>query len=128
MSDDKVLFVGRHLLDRQIVARNDEHVGKVDDVELSDGGDGGAPVLGALLTGQIAYGRRIGGRLGTWIETMAQRLRGNGDPEPRRIDASLLLDIDHSVELNVTTQEVPAGALEHWLRDHFIGRIPGSGP
>lgn len=122
-----VYYLGRHLLDHQIVGVHGEPIGKVDDLELTTDDADGAPVVSALLTGQIAYGRRFGGHLGLWISTTAARLRGDAGSEPRRLDASLIKALTHTVVLNVPAAELPAADLEQWLADHFIGRLPGSG-
>lgn len=127
MSDDRrVLFLGRQLLDRQIVGLHDEPIGKVDDIELEDRGPGTLPVVTGLLTGQIALGARLPGRLGRWATTSGQRLRESGT-EPRRLDVSLVREIGNSIVVNVPAAEFPAPDLEVWLEHHFIARIPGAG-
>jgi hypothetical protein len=96
------MLIGMDLLDRQIVDRDGEPVGKVDDVELDVDADG-TPYVAALLVGQHALGQRIGGRLGSWIAGTARRLSPDYHRGP-----------------------LPDPALESWLRDHLIGRIPGA--
>lgn len=127
MGDVRVWYLGRHLLDKQIVGIHDDQIGKVDDLELTTADDGQPPVVSAMLTGQIAYGRRFGGHLGVWISTMAARLRGSDDTAPRRLDLSLVKSLTHTVFLNVPAADVPTPDLEAWLTQHFIGRLPGAG-
>lgn len=121
---NRVIHASLDLLDRQIVDRDGELVGKVDDVELSDPNEGRLRVT-ALLLGPQAYGHRLGGRLGTWIAAAGTRLAGTS--EPIRIPIDLVDEIAVSIKLNVHIAEVGrAESLDRWLRDHLIGRIPGA--
>ncbi|RYP81583.1 hypothetical protein EKO23_23375 [Nocardioides guangzhouensis] len=64
-----------HLLDRQIVDRDERLVGKVDDVELSEEADGTLRVSGLLL-GTAALLPRFGsGRSGPWLLEPSAGLR-----------------------------------------------------
>lgn len=119
------MLIGLHLLDRQILDRDGEPVGKVDDVEL-DIDDDGTPYVAALLVGQQALGERIGGRLGAWIAGTARRLSPDYDRGPIRIPYDLVADVDSAVNLSVHREVLPDPALETWLRDHLIDRIPGA--
>lgn len=120
-----MLHAGLDLLDRQIVDKDDELVGKVDDVELSDDVDA-APRVIALLLGPQAYGQRLGGRLGTWIASIGARLAGTR--HPIRIPIEVVEDINVSIKLRVAAAEIDrAERLDNWLEKHFIGRIPGAG-
>lgn len=113
------------LLDRQIVDCDDELVGKVDDVELSDPREGALRVT-ALLLGPQAYGQRLGGRPGNSIASAGARLAGT--PEPIRIPVDVVDEVGVSISLKVRLAEIDrVERLDHWLRDHFIGRIPGAG-
>lgn len=113
------------LLDRQIIDSEEELVGKVDDVELTDPADG-PPRVVALLLGAEAYGRRLGGRLGRWVSAAGSRLAGTS--EPIRIPLDLVDTIDVSIRLKVPAAEIDrVETLDHWLRDHLIARIPGAG-
>ena len=121
----KVIYAGLDLLDRQIVDADEELVGKVDDVELTDGDSDHAPRLTALLLGPQAYGRRVGGRVGTWIASMGARLAGTA--EPIRIPIELVDEFGASIRLSVRLRDVErVERLDRWLRERFIGRIPGS--
>ncbi len=122
MSD--ILHAGLDLLDRQIIDAHGDSVGKIDDLELSDIEEGYAPRLVALLLGPQAYGERLGGRMGVWIASHAARL--SGTHEPIRIPVESIKDIGVSIKLKVLVNDVErVEGADHWLRDHFIGRIPG---
>ncbi len=118
------LDVGLDLLDREVIDVEGRPVGKVDDLELSDPADG-PPTITALLLGPAAYGRRLGGRIGEWIEGAGTKLAETA--EAIRIPMDLVDDIDVSVRLRVTAESLQRpNQLEHWLRDRIISRIPGA--
>jgi sporulation protein YlmC with PRC-barrel domain len=119
------MLIGFDLLDRQILDRDGEPVGKVDDVELDVDADG-TPYVAALLVGQHALGQRIGGRLGSWIAGTARRLSPDYHRGPIRIPYDLVSELNSAVNLSVHRELLPDPALESWLRDHLIGRIPGA--
>ncbi|PWU44403.1 hypothetical protein DLJ46_26250 [Micromonospora globispora] len=119
------MLIGFDLLDRQILDRDGEPVGKVDDVELALDTDG-TPYVAALLTGQQALGDRIGGGLGRWIADIARRLAPDRDRGPIRIPYVLVAELTSAVNLSVRREVLPDPPLETWLRDHLIARIPGA--
>ncbi|PWU61978.1 hypothetical protein DLE60_02790 [Micromonospora globispora] len=119
------MLIGFDLLDRQILDRDGEPVGKVDDVELALDTDG-TPYVAALLTGQQALGDRIGGGLGRWIADIARRLAPDRDRGPIRIPYDLVAELTSAVNLSVRREVLPDPPLETWLRDHLIARIPGA--
>jgi sporulation protein YlmC with PRC-barrel domain len=119
------MLIGFDLLDRQIVDRDGQPVGKADDVELTYDPDG-VPHVTALLLGQQVLGDRIGGVLGRWIASIARRLSDPGRP-PLRIDFSLVGSVGSAITLTVRRDLLPDPPLEVWLRDHLINRIPGAG-
>jgi sporulation protein YlmC with PRC-barrel domain len=119
------MLIGLDLLDRQILDRDGQPVGKVDDVELDIDPDG-TPYVAALLVGQQALGDRIGGRLGRWIAGTARRLSPDPDRGPIRIPYDMVAELTSAVNLSVRRELLPDPPLETWLRDHLIGRIPGA--
>jgi sporulation protein YlmC with PRC-barrel domain len=117
-----------HLLDRQVVDPTGRMVAKVDDLELTPSEDDpGTLYVSAILTGPLALGPRLGGRLGWWAAAIARRLSPAADPEPERIDFSLVQDIGSAVTLAVRHDQLRVAPLERWLGAHLIARIPGSG-
>lgn len=115
------------LLDRQIYDVDGEAVGKVDDVEITEPEGGGPPVLTAILCGPLALGPRIGGRVGRWWTAVGRRLRPGGDPYPNRIPINQVDRVDRrEVRLTVSRDVLDADRMRDWVRDHIIGRIPGS--
>jgi sporulation protein YlmC with PRC-barrel domain len=120
MTDGARLYLGLHLLDRQIIDVDGRPAGKVDDLELSDND---APVVTAILCGPAAYGPRFGGRLGTWIVAIHRRLVRE---ERVRIPWAYVARIHSAVHLATTRRDAGATALDDWVRTHFIGRLPGA--
>ncbi|WP_433362601.1 PRC-barrel domain-containing protein [Actinoplanes sp. CA-142083] len=119
------MLIGFDLLDRQIVDRDGEPVGKVDDVELTYD-ENGVPRVTGLLLGQQALGERIGGGLGRWISAIARRMSEPPDQPPIRIAYDLVAKVDSAVHLSVARELLPEPPLETWVRDHLIGSIPGA--
>ena len=118
-------FVAFELLDRQILDRDGQDVGKVDEVEFRLDEDG-VPYLTALLVGPHALGPRLGGWLGRWVTGVAARL-DRERPGPIRIPYEHVDHVDSAVWLKIRRELLPEPQLEHWLREHVIARIPGSG-
>jgi hypothetical protein len=114
-----------HLLDRQIVDRDDVPVAKVDDLELVARADGRLAVA-ALLCGPGALGPRTGGRLGRWTSAIWRRLRTDETPQPGRIDAALVTGIDSAVHVSASVAELRVDGLERWVRRYVVDRIPGA--
>jgi sporulation protein YlmC with PRC-barrel domain len=119
------VLIGFELLDRQVLDRDGEPVGKVDDVELTYDADGSAWVS-ALLLGQEVLGERVGGLLGRCIAGAARRLSGEPDRPPMRISIDLIAELTSSITLSVKRDLLPEPPLEAWLRDRLIARIPGA--
>lgn len=125
-NEPRAIFLGRHLLDHQIVSADHQLIAKVDDL-LLESTENESPVVTALLTGQIAYGQRMGGRLGTTLRNVAQRLRGQAGTDPRRFDISLVKELTHTVVLSVPDGDIRPAELDQWLSSHLVSRLPGSG-
>ena len=112
-ADTQLIDARLHLLDRQLVDADGEPVGIIDDLEIEDAhpGSGPAPTVTDILTGQVLFTRIFGGK------------------QPR---AQLQHLPWHLVDRIATSVHLRPGAdtrgglwVEHWLRDQFIGRIPG---
>ena len=114
------------LLDRLILDCDGQPVGMVDDLELTEPGDDGAPVIAAILCGPTALGPRIGGHLGTWWLAIGRRLRPLDDPYPVRIPFDDVVALDRR-QLTVRRAGGANGTwrLREWVYDKLISRIPG---
>jgi sporulation protein YlmC with PRC-barrel domain len=111
-----------HLLDRQLIDREGELLGKVDDVELTEE----LPdrlVVTALLTGHAAFLDRFGGRLGrVLVERWAQlRVSEPDRTRPWRIDVDDVDRLDSAVHLRVRRD----GVLRRDREARRLGRLTG---
>jgi sporulation protein YlmC with PRC-barrel domain len=119
------LDAGLQLLDRQIVDVNGRMAGKVDDLQLEFPDEPRTPPrVAALMTGPSALSRRIGGRLGSWIDGVYGRLAE--EPGPAEISFGVVKRIDNHVELAVPRDDLGIMGLEDWVRTRVVSRIPGS--
>jgi hypothetical protein len=119
------IWANEHLLDRLLVGAAGEDVGMVDNLEFADTAE---PELTALLCGPLAFGPRLGGRLGTWWTSIGRRLRPDGDPTPNRVPVQLIKKINHrGIELSVSARGLTNRRVFDWARTRVIDKIPGSG-
>ena len=123
----RILEAALQLLDRQLVDKDGRLAGKVDDLELTFPDGGGPPLVTAILAGPGALSRRVGGRLGAWLEAVANRLREGDDRRPARVPVSAVTEIGSAIRLRVVKAELETDRLEAWTRDRIIGKLPGAG-
>jgi len=126
MSEDvgeTIFRIGFTVLDRQVVDRGGENLGKVDDVEFT-WRVGEAPAMTALILDTASLGGRIAGRFGRFWEAVLERLRPLDDG-PTAIP---LTDVEAFEPATVLSTDAPRGMrpLEGWVAHHVIGRIPGA--
>jgi sporulation protein YlmC with PRC-barrel domain len=114
-----------HLLDRQLVDPDGRLVAKVDELELTDLGDGRLTIT-AVLSGPGALGPRLRGRAGQLVVAVWCRLHPAQHPEPARIPFRHVVRIDSAVHLSLRRREMAVDGFEDWIRDHVIGRLPGA--
>ena len=110
------------LLDRPLVDEEGRLVGKVDDLELTDPGDGSPPRLTAVLTGPDALDPRLSGLPFRWWA--ARRHRRGRPARIVRIALEHVRDVGMQVVVAAGTRGYEES--ERRLRDRFIGRIPGA--
>ncbi len=122
----RTLDAGLSLLDRQIVDVDGRFAGTVDDLEFTVPQEG-APYVSAILAGPGSLSRRIGGRLGAWIESVQERLHPKPDPGPASVSWGVVTEVGSAIRLSVSRSALELDRFESWTRDHVIGRIPGSG-
>jgi len=94
----------RDVVDRQIMDHDSKMVGKVDDLRFERRDT--AMVMTEVLTGGIALGRRITGRLGYVFETVVGTLTHRA--EPTVVPVALMRRTRTNVELTVTRHELAA--------------------
>ncbi|MCA1846811.1 MAG: hypothetical protein LC792_27175 [Actinobacteria bacterium] len=119
------LYLGLHLLDRQLVDRKRQLAGKVDDLELEQSDTGELSVT-AILAGPGVLARRLGRTtFGHWRER-ALAILSEGRPPRTRIPLSQVAEIGNHVDLAVDREDLATFASERWVQDHLIGHIPGA--
>jgi hypothetical protein len=123
---ERIADINDLLLDREILAADGTSVGKVDDLEFTDAGDGTPPTLTAILCGPLAFGPRLGGVLGLWWLSTARRLRREAEPAPARIPFDQVESVDRKqIRLSVKGDDVGAQLLRTWTRDKVVSKLPG---
>jgi sporulation protein YlmC with PRC-barrel domain len=129
MTDARELYAGLHLLDRQIIDREGRYSGKVDDLELERDEATGHLFVTAVLTGPGTLAYRTGHhRFGRWLQRVnAIVFAGGPDADPARIPLARVADIGDHITFAGDHAETAGFSAERWVRDHVIGRIPGSG-
>jgi hypothetical protein len=126
-SGPRTLDAALHLLDRQLVDRDERLVGNVDDLELEVPDDGGLPVIVAIVSGPGALADRIGGRLGrSWAELHRRISPGGPAVDPDLVPFSAVTKVASAVHLDAQAEDLEANASERWVRDHIIAKIPGA--
>ena len=119
------LYLGLHLLDRQLVDRKTRLAGKVDDLELDRDANGGLCVT-AILAGPGILARRLGRKtFGRWRERTLAVLSGGAAPLAR-IPLSQVVEIGNHIDVALDSEDLATFASERWVQDHIVGHIPGS--
>jgi hypothetical protein len=128
MEGGRVLHAELHLLDHQMRDRNGRLCGNVDDLELTES-ESGELYVRAIVSGPGSLLRRLGFvRFGRWFEQFRRetaRMEGRDD-DPGIIPMHLVHNIGPVIDLAVTAEDLASSQSERWVRDHIIGRIPGS--
>jgi hypothetical protein len=119
------MHIFRELLDKQIVDRDEERMGRVDAI-LVELRDSEPPVVTDLELGGVSIAHRVHPRLERWAERLHNRL-GIRRSARYRIPWSKVLEVDiHRVKVDVHADDTPAMDWERWLRRNVIGKIPGA--
>jgi sporulation protein YlmC with PRC-barrel domain len=125
MMTGRILHASLHLLDRQIVTKNDgKMIAKVDDLEFDV--DAAVPHLTALLTGPGALGPRLPGLPGRLVVAVYRRLHPDPVPDANRIPAARIVDITSAVVID-SARDVHVDGFGRWVGDQIVSRLPGSG-
>jgi sporulation protein YlmC with PRC-barrel domain len=122
----RVVDAGLELLDRQMIDPDGRMAGNVDDLELTFLPEPGPPFVTAVLAGPGALARRIGGRIGSTIGRIHERLQEQGVEGPARISFGVVSSIGSDVRLSVSRHELEIYRFERWARDAIVAKIPGS--
>jgi len=120
------IALGLRLLDHQLVGREQELLGNVDDVALEER-EGRLYAVG-VLRGPGAWASRQPGALGRWGRAVWRRLDAAEDPAPVFLPLDHVLSIGSSVHVDAWAASYLIGTdgLEMWLRRHVVAKIPGA--
>jgi sporulation protein YlmC with PRC-barrel domain len=114
----------RDVLDKQLVDREGEKMGRVDGVVLEIRADG-PPRVDALELGFVVLAGRIHPRVEGWFEKIRSRWSVRKTAR-YRIPWSQVQEIDpHQIQIDVRVLDTPAYDWEIWLRHHVIRHLPG---
>jgi hypothetical protein len=114
----------RDVLDKQLIARDEKRMGKVDGI-VAELRDGAPPRVAFLETGARALARRLHPRLEPWTRRLVA-LWGDREGVCRVPWSKVLVVGAADVKVDVDADGTPAFALERWLRERVVGRIPGA--
>ena len=117
------MLLVRDVLDKQMVDRHGNRMGKVDGLVIQWGGDG-APRVVYLEAGAVTLARRLGRRLGRWATRLAHRWGGQ-HTESYRIPWNRVRAVTLEVSVDVDAEETRVNVIEDWLRQHVVEHIPG---
>ncbi|HET7457601.1 MAG TPA: hypothetical protein VFJ74_08090 [Gemmatimonadaceae bacterium] len=110
------------VLDRVVVDRNECHVGRVDGLVL-ELRDGAPPRVAEIEIGAETAMRRVGGWLGRLAEALG-RWTGDATRGPTRVPWQVVTVVGKYVALDVEAEDTDALALELWLREHVVAKVP----
>jgi hypothetical protein len=123
----RALWAGLHLLDRQVVDRDEVPSAKVDDLDFALADEpGGLPVLTDILCGQAALAGRVWPRLARGLELLRRTVDPVAEPGPARVPWSAVASVATHLTLHVRRQDLPVSVAERWLAREVVGRIPGA--
>jgi sporulation protein YlmC with PRC-barrel domain len=118
------VYLVADLLDKEVLGRGGEPMGRVDGVGLELRAGGPRGVAGLEVSGTTLL-RRVHPRLGGWAARWRRR-HGPPEREPLRIPWSAVRSIGTDVKVDLDAEKSPARAWERWLRERVVCRIPGS--
>jgi sporulation protein YlmC with PRC-barrel domain len=114
------MLIGRDIMDQQVVDARGRLMGKVDGVVL-ELHEGEAAHLAGIVIGGTTLLWRLHRGLARWAE---RKLGGEG--RITYVPWSRVGKVGVDIRVDVEAPRTPAFRWEHWVRDHFIGRIPGA--
>jgi sporulation protein YlmC with PRC-barrel domain len=120
--DDEPLDLIRDVLDNQLVDNRNRRMGKADGIIMVLR-KGKPPRVAYIEVGGPTLAARLHPKLGEWATKLAKRFGRGG--EIYRIPWSKVKSVGIDIKVLVDAEETSALALEQWLREHVVNRIPG---
>jgi sporulation protein YlmC with PRC-barrel domain len=121
--EDDVLLI-RDVLDKQLVDKQQNRIGKADGIVLSLS-DGDAPRVAFIEIGSLTLSRRLGRRPQRWMLWIRRTAGTESAARPFRVPWAKVRDVGVDIELDVDRFETPLERWQEWLRRHVINWIPG---
>ena len=118
------IAVVRDLLDKQLVDREGELLGRVDGIVMSYSADA-PPRITHFELGAQTLARRLPSPVRWVLAWLGHRLSPRGS-QPYRIEVSRIIQLGRMIKIDIDGSRSAARETERWVRDHIIGRIPGS--
>jgi hypothetical protein len=114
----------RDLLDKQLVDRYGEALGRVDGIIMAYSADA-PPRITHFQLGAQTLARRLPRPFRGALSALARRLTPRGS-DPYRIEVSRIVELGRTIKIDIDGSRSAARETERWIRDHVIARIPGS--
>jgi sporulation protein YlmC with PRC-barrel domain len=118
------IAVVRDLLDKQLVDREGEALGRVDGIVMAYSADA-PPRITHFELGAQTLARRLPRPFRSALSVLARWLTPRGN-DPYRIEVSRILQLGRVITIDIDGRRSAARDTERWVRDHIIARIPGS--
>lgn len=118
------MYLARDCLDNRLLDRKGRPIGHIDGVVMTIEDDA-QPQIIAIEVGSVAQGRRMGARVGRWVERFSQRF-GVMRPNPCRVPWSALEPGPHDYRVDADADDAPQLEWERWLRERVVRRLPGA--
>jgi sporulation protein YlmC with PRC-barrel domain len=120
------LHLVRDLLDKQLVDRQHDPMGRADGIVLVVPAEG-PPRVACVEPGVTVLAGRLGRRLGRWARAGSRRW-GLGRGKPFRVPWSAVVKVGIETEVDLDANATPVLAWEHWLLAQVVRYVPSLKP
>jgi hypothetical protein len=120
----KTIGLVRDVLDKLLVDRDGNPLGRVDGIVLLVAGEDPRPRAAQIESGIPTLARRLSGQFARVLAWLTRKVGGHW-PRPVRLPWSRIESFGKELKLDVSAENSRLLARENWLRRHVIGRIPG---
>lgn len=115
----------RDVLDKKLVDRNNTEMGRVDGLLLEFPEDAPPRMVRIELGGEI-----LAARVAEWLVPISRWLASVWGPKRKGVIGigwKHVTNMEKDIHLDLIADETQALAWEHWIAEHVIGPVPGSG-
>ncbi|MDB5323802.1 MAG: hypothetical protein JWN40_5433 [Phycisphaerales bacterium] len=116
------IYLVRDVLDKQLVDRRHDPMGRVDGIVLSIA-EGEAPRVTCIESGIVVAASRVSRRVGRWVRAAARRW-GLSRGRPVRIGWERVVRVNVEATLNIEAEQTRSLVWEHWLLEHVVQYVP----